>query len=253
VLRRGVDPALADEVGDPDLRRARVRELLGFLVGHRRTHRGAVIAALWPDLDDRAGGNNLGVTLNYLLRAFEPWRRAGEPPFLVRFDGSAIELVTGTFLQIDADRFDHHLAEAAEAEVHGSPSGALDHYMAACALYRGDLLADVTDANWLDLERAHYRTRFVSAAGRAAQLLVGHGDGEQAESLAQRALMVDPWNEDAYAVLASTALLRGNRAAARTALSQCLKALDDLGAAPTDATWQLARRCGVATPELASR
>ena len=253
VLRRGAHPdGPGVEVADPDLRRARVRELLGYLVGHRRTHRAAAMAALWPDLDDRAGSNNLAVTLNYLLKSLEPWRRAGEPPYLIRLDGSAIELATGDFLQVDVDEFERHLGAAARAEDEGTPSGALDHYLAACALYRGDLLADATDAEWLDRDRAHYRTRFVSAAGRAAQLLVGHGDPERAEELAKRALEVDPWNEDAYTVLASAALLRGNRAAARTALSQCLSALEDLGATATDATWQLARRCGVATPQLAS-
>lgn len=252
-LRRGADPAdPGSDVTDPDLRRSRVRALLGYLVGHRRTHRGAAIAALWPDLDDRAGGNNLGVTLNYLLRALEPWRRAGEPPYLVRLDGSGIELITGDFLQVDADAFDGHLAAAAAAEEQGNPTVALERYLAACTLYRGDLLADVDDAEWLDLDRAHYRSRFVSAAGRAAQLLVGHGDNDRADHLAQRALDVDPWNEEAYTVLASSALLRGNRTAARDALALCLRSLDDLGAAPTDATWQLARRCGVPVPALAA-
>ena len=56
--------------------------LLAFLVGHRRTTRAAVTAALWPDLDERSAGNNLGVTLNHLLRVLEPWRDSGEPAYL---------------------------------------------------------------------------------------------------------------------------------------------------------------------------
>ena len=69
-----------EPVTDGDLRRERVRALLAFLVGHRRTSRAAITAALWPDLDERAAANNLRVTMTYLLRVLEPWRSAASPP-----------------------------------------------------------------------------------------------------------------------------------------------------------------------------
>ena len=234
------------EVLDPDLRRARARALLGYLVSHRRTHRAAIGAALWPDLDDKALSNNLGVTLSYVLRALEPWRAAGEAPYLVRLDGQSVELVAGDWLQVDVDLFDRHLAAAERAEAEGTPSVALDHHLAAAALYRGDLLGDVPEAEWIDLDRAHYRSRFVATAIRAGQLLVGHGENEQAEAIAQRALSADPWNEDAYGVLATAALARANRSAAREAITRCMAALVDLGAEPSEATRHLMRRCGLA-------
>jgi hypothetical protein len=74
-------------VTDPDLRRERVRALLAFLVGHRTTTRAAIVATLWPDLDERAAANNLRVTLTYLLRLLEPWRSARESAYFVRFEG----------------------------------------------------------------------------------------------------------------------------------------------------------------------
>jgi LuxR family maltose regulon positive regulatory protein len=233
------------EIVDPDLRRSRVRELLAYLVGHRRTHRAAITAALWPDLDDQSAGNNLGVTLNYLLRALEPWRTPGEPPYLIRLEGQRVELMTGPHLHVDVDEFAEHLVAAARAEAEGSPSTALEHGLAAIRLYRDDLLVDLADAEWLDADRSHYRTRFLTVSARAAQLLVGRGDTMQAEAMAERALRVDPWNEDAYSVLASAALARGDRSAARAALERCLAALADLGAGPSDATLQLGRRCGL--------
>jgi ATP/maltotriose-dependent transcriptional regulator MalT/DNA-binding SARP family transcriptional activator len=243
--REGRSPGERYEVLEPDLRRPRVRALLGFLVTHRRTHRSAVGAALWPDLDDKAVANNLGVTLSYLLHALEPWRTAGEAPYLVRLDGPAVELVPGEHLVLDVDEFDHHLARAEQAEADGTPSLALDHHLAAAELYGGDLLSDVPDADWIDLDRNRYRSRFVATAIRAAQLLVGRGDHDQAEALAQRAITGDPWSEDAYGVLAAAALDRGDRTVARDAVGRCLAALADLGAEPTDPTRHLARRCGL--------
>jgi DNA-binding SARP family transcriptional activator len=231
-----------EEVVDPDLRRRRVQALLAHLVGHRRTNRAAITAALWPDLDERSAGNNLGVTLSHLLRVLEPWRDTGEPAFLVRVDGPTVQLVTGEHLSIDVDVFDGHLASAARAETDGTPSLALRHDLEAVALYRGDLHDDVPEEDWFALDREHYRSRFVGAAVRAGQLLLGRGDTDQAQAVAHRALATDQWSEDAYAVLVGAALTRGDRSGARRLLDRCHGALDELGAAPSSATQQLARR-----------
>jgi len=243
VARGGPDDR--HEVLDADLRRTRVRALLGFLVGHRTTHRTAITDALWPDLDPKAAGNNLAVTLSYLHHALEPWRAPGEPSYLVRADGSTVELVTGSCLQVDVDEFRDHVARAARAEGAGNTSAALDHHLVAVELYRGDLLVDLPDAHWIDLERAHHRNRYVASATRAAQLLVGCGETARAEDLAQRALLTDPWNEAAYAALASASLARGDHSGARTTLRRCYDALAELGAEPSSATRQLSRRSGV--------
>jgi DNA-binding SARP family transcriptional activator len=237
-LRRGGAP-----VTGGDLRRERVRALLAFLVLHRKTTREAAIDALWPELDERSGGNNLRVTLTYLLRVLEPDRPPGEPAYTLRFDRQELRLLTGDFLQLDVDRFDMHVLAAARAESGGSPSVALDHLLAAVDLYRGELHAGV-DADWLTLDRAHYEQRFVDAATRAAQLVAGHGQHDRAEALARSAIDVDPWAEHAHAVLVAAALARGDRAAARAALQRCEAALSELGVEPSDETRRLARHVG---------
>jgi DNA-binding SARP family transcriptional activator len=216
-LRR--DGPDGDVASDPELRRTRLRALLAYLVGHRQTTRTAVAAALWPDLDERAAVNNLGVTLNLLRRVLEPWRHSGEPPFLLRLDGQVLRLVTGDHLRLDVDEFDHHLAAAAQAESDGVPSLALEHDLAAVELYRGDLFADLADADWCTLDREHYRIHFVGAAVRAGQLLLSSGDPARAEAVARRALAVDRWAEEAYAVLVGAAIARRDRAAAHRMLA----------------------------------
>jgi LuxR family transcriptional regulator, maltose regulon positive regulatory protein len=229
-------------VTEGDLRRERVRALLSFLIGHRATTRAAITAALWPDLGERAAANNLRVTMTYLLRVLEPWRGARESSYLVRIDGHRVSLATGEWLRIDADRFDDHVAAAARADAEGTPSLALEHLLAAVDLYRGPAHAGVADADWIDLEREHYRTRFVATATRAGELLVGHGDRDRAEQLARRAIDADPWAEDAYGVLVSVALDRGDRSAARRTLDRALAAVADLGVEPSEQTRRLRRR-----------
>jgi DNA-binding SARP family transcriptional activator/ATP/maltotriose-dependent transcriptional regulator MalT len=231
-----------EAVTDGDIRRERVRALLAFLVGHRTTTRAAITAALWPDLDERAAGNNLRVTTNYLKRLLEPWRAPNDPSYFVRGDGPIVTLVTGDRLRLDADAFDDHLARAASAEADGTPSLALEHSLAAVDLYRGQAHDGVVDAEWLDVNRDHHRTRFVAAATRAGELLVGLGDLDRAEEVARRAVAVDPWAEDAHGVLVAAALARGDRSAARRALDRGLAALADLGVDPSQQTQSLRRR-----------
>jgi DNA-binding SARP family transcriptional activator len=237
-----------DDVVAADLRRRRVRELLAFLVDERHTTRNRVMAALWPDRDERAAGNNLAVTLNWLLRLLEPWRGAGEPPYLVRLDGPTLRLATGEHLRIDVDEFEAHRSAAATAERERAAPRALAHHLAAVELYRGDLGADI-DAEWMHLSREHYRTRYLDSAVRAAGLLLDRGDTDRAEAVAHKALATDAWLEEAYAVLVRVALVRHDRSGARRLLHLCLDALAELGVGPSDGTVQLQRRLAMAGPE----
>jgi LuxR family transcriptional regulator, maltose regulon positive regulatory protein len=109
-------------------------------------------------------------------------------------------------------------------------------------LYRGDLHADLPDTGWFSLDREHYRSRFVTTAVRAGQLLLGRGDLDHADDVAQRALSVDPWAEPAYAVLVGAALARDDRSTARRLLQRCIDAQAELGSPPSTATQQLRRR-----------
>jgi DNA-binding SARP family transcriptional activator len=231
-----------EPIADRDLKRERVRALLAFLVGHRKTRRAAIMATVWPDLEERAAANNLRVTMTYLLRVLEPARSAREPAYHIRVDGQSVTLVTSDWLRIDADRFNEHVTRAARAESDGTPSLALEHNLAAVALYRGEAHEGVADADWIALEREHFRVRFVAAATRAGELLVARGDVDEAERVARRAIEVDPWAEDAYAVLVSVALARRDRSTARRTLDRGLAALTDLGVEPSEDTRRLRRR-----------
>jgi DNA-binding SARP family transcriptional activator len=239
-LRRGGPDG--EPVVDPSLRRPRLQALLAYLIEHRQTSRSQVTAALWPDMDQRAASNNLGVTLNRLLRLLDPSRASGEPSYLLRLDGQTIRLVTGEHLLLDVDEFDRHRAMAAEAEHASGPSVALEHHLAAVELYRGDLYLEAGDAEWLAVSREQYRIRVVRSAIRAGQLLLAQGRFDQAEAVAHKALTVDQWAEEAHAVLVGTALARQDRSSALRLFTRCVDALADLGLEPSDATLQLQRR-----------
>jgi LuxR family maltose regulon positive regulatory protein len=231
----------------PELRRERVRQLLGYLLTHDRPTRAAITADLWPDLDEAAAGRNLRVTLAYLHRVLEPDREEPDPPYFVRSSGAVLHLVVGGALEVDAVTFDRCLDEASRLDRLGAPSAALDGYEAAVEVWHGDYLADVTGGDWLEWERERLRGRFVTAAVRAGDLRLAQGEAPRARVLAERALRVDRWSEDAYYVLATALLDTGDVVRARRCLQRCREVLRELGVTAQPRAAALARRLEGAT------
>ncbi|MGH9050585.1 MAG: BTAD domain-containing putative transcriptional regulator, partial [Acidimicrobiia bacterium] len=235
-------------IGAADLRRERVRHLLGYLVLHRGgAPRSELATALWPDHAPDAAANNLRVTLSYLVRGLEPDRPDGAPSSFVRDDGERLVLVGGDHLEVDAWAFDAHLAAASTAERDGALSLALDAYGRAVSSWRGPLLADVTAA-WAEPEQERLRVRYLEAATRRGELLLAAGETHEPELLAGAVLRLEPWSERAYRLLMGTHLERGDRPAALRTLERCRAMCADLGVEPEPETRMLERRLAEPRP-----
>ncbi len=113
----------------------------------------------------------------------------------------------------------------------------------AVGLWRGELLADVHPAEWLDFERIRVGARFTRAAIRAGELLAANHQLGEAEVMAKRTIASDRWNEAAYRLLASIHLERGDRSAARRILDHLERVLEEIGARPEPGTEALIARC----------
>jgi DNA-binding SARP family transcriptional activator len=153
-----------------------------------------------------------------------------------------LHLVTGGALEIDVLQFERALDEAARLERQGAPSAALSAYLRAAELWGGDLLADVAGGTWLEWERDRLRSRFVSSAVRAGNLLVARGDTTTARTLAERALRADDCSEDAHQLLIAVHLADGDLVDAHRALRRCQQMLRELGVPPQPRTRALAQR-----------
>jgi DNA-binding SARP family transcriptional activator len=226
----------------PELRRERVRQLLGYLLTHDRPTRTAITSELWPDLDDAAAGRNLRVTLTYLQNVLEPDRGELDPPYFLRSAGPVLHLVTDVALEIDVLQFERALDEAARLERQGAPSAALTAYRRAADLWGGDLLADVSGGTWLEWERDRLRSRFVASVVRAGNLLLARGDTGAARALAERALRADDCSEDAYQLLVAVHLADDELVEAHRTLRRCQQMLHELGVPPQPRTRALAQQ-----------
>ncbi len=226
----------------PELRRERVRSLLGLLVVRGSIRRLEAATILWPDLAEDQALGNLRVTLTHLLRLLEPGRARNAPSSFVRQEHDTLTLVCDEGTTVDAWEFEAALAEAEQLERAGAPSLAVDAYERAVGLWRGELLADLGPVDWLGFDRLRLGTAFVRAALRAGELLAARGDLRPAAVMAERAIAADRWAEAAYRLRASIELSRGDRAAARRVLEHLAEVLADLGVAPDRETEALRQR-----------
>jgi len=223
-----------------DLRRHRVRELLCYLVVHRRARREAVADELWPDLQDP--GRNLRTTLSYLQRVLQPERSGGGPPYFLRAEGGWLALGGRERLEVDVWELEDHLATADAAERATAPTDALAAYSAALPLWRGEPFADVPFAPWVQPYRTHVRARYVAAALRAGELQLSSGATAAARDAAARAVAAEPTSEPAHRLLVRARLAEDDLAGARHALDELRRALAELGLEPDAGTVALVTR-----------
>lgn len=253
VLGPTVLRAAVGEVDHPDWRRERVRALLTYLVLHPDANRERVMAALWPEAEEASARRSLRSTLNMLHDVIEPNRLGRDAPFFVRPQGQRLTLQVAPVarsaddaspsdgLFVDVVEFERLVDEGEQAEARGTPSQAVDPYLAAVALYRGDLLPDCYD-DWAVFERDRLRSRLVAAGVRAAELLGATGRARQAIETATKVLAFEPWSEPAHRALIAAHLELGDLAAARRALDTCELVLADLGGPSEPQTLELTRR-----------
>jgi DNA-binding SARP family transcriptional activator len=219
-------------VDDRAWRRERVRHLVCALVAHREIRRARLGVLLWPDFDDAAVSANLRVTLNYVQSLLEPQRGRRHAPWFLQQDAGALRLGGGDHLSVDAWELEARLQAAAVAAQAGAPSMELEHLRHVLALWRGDYLDDVAAEEWAEPLRERMHSRFVTAAVRAAELLVAADRSDEAIRAADAALAVDRWCQGAYRVLARAHAANGDADGARRAIKSAERRLAELGVAP---------------------
>ena len=240
---------------DGETRRERVRALLVLLVVHRTITRTRAAELLWPDLDARAGANNLRTTLSYVVRTLEPERSTSDVSFFVRQHGSALELRLDPSLVIDAWELTTELDRARDARREGRTADELSALLRGIGWWRDRPGHDLTNAEWADVEIDHWVSRFAGAATRAADLLVDRDPGRAAE-LARRAIAIDRWSLPAHAALVRAALALDGPTEANVALARYVQVADELGVGDSDERRRLQRSIAdsaTAPPSLPSR
>ncbi|MFJ8959469.1 hypothetical protein ACIRG5_08750 [Lentzea sp. NPDC102401] len=210
----------------PELRRVRVRQLLGLLVVRTVITRAQAIDLLWPDLDPASAARNLRVTMTHLRRLLEPGRTGGEASYFLRSDSESLRLVRSDRLTVDLWSF-HELSDTARPGE-------------AAALWRGEPLPDLTDL--CEAEIAQIRERHVGNLLALGELRLVTGDPAQARHLADQALELEPFEPRGHRLALAAALRARNPQRTEEVRARVLDSLRQLGVRPDPATEILLRQ-----------
>ena len=213
--------------------RSKARELLAYLALHPAgTSAERAIEDLWPDVDfDRARdqfrtavGNLRGTLRAAAGRADakiveHPTDRYELDPALFDVDVWAFQRALGTAVRVpDADR--------------------VTPFTDAADTYTGDLLAGAPYI-WVEPIREDLRRRATDTLSRLGEIAVEHGDLDQAVGWYERAIGVEPYEEELYRRLMRLHTKLGRPDATRRTYRQLQTRLDELQVDPDPATEHL--------------
>jgi DNA-binding winged helix-turn-helix (wHTH) protein len=136
----------------------RAQALMQFLTAcrRRRVPRDELIGALWPDADEDSGRHRLhqaAYELRGTLRAVDPDRK----PIVCAGGGYGLDPAVS--LWVDVEESDALAEKASRCLAARQADEAIELGRKALALYRGDFLCQVTDADWATTERNRLRAR----------------------------------------------------------------------------------------------
>jgi len=211
-LRVRIGEQMLDERNGRWLRRKSIEMLRLLALAGRPVAKAELIASLWPGASASAE-TSLRVTLHALRRALEPNAEGGE--HYIAYDGITLVLRRETIASIDAHDALAGVERATFACARGDDAQAEPLYARAV-----DALASAANIEnapeWLEPHVRAWRQALVAALRGWAQLRLRTGTPAAARGMIERALHVDPLDEESVSVAIDIALATGDHGRAKT-------------------------------------
>lgn len=197
----------------------------------QRLHREEIIDALWPDHDPTVAAGSLRALLHLARRAIATVAPA-DLAILAR-EGDEVALQSPGLAWIDARAFE----AAAAAGLRDADPAVLQQ---ALDLYTGDPLPEDRYEDWTAVWRESLRERFLAVHVGLADALSGRAEHARAAEVLERALQLDPVDEDVAARLMRQYVATSQRQRALRVYRRLREALaSELDAPPDPATERL--------------
>jgi len=217
--------------------KAKGRELLAYLVANPSgAPKERIIEELWPGIDPKTGGarfDRYATLIRSHARGTEDSRM-----FVERVGDSSYRLEEDAWW-VDAWEFERLIREAERSK---DAVEAVNKFRGAVALYRGEFCDDAYYP-WLEGIRERFRSLFVEACARLAFLLLAAEAHDEALSVLDRAIKIDPVCEDLVRRAMAVEAALGRRAAALARYRKLEAVLDEqLSVEPDPETQVLVQR-----------
>ena len=215
--------------------------LLKYLITQldRPVHRERLLDCLWSGVDQRRGWGRLKVTMYYLRREL---RGNGMSDEIVKTVGNAY-LLRRDAVWVDADVFERLVTEGRALQDQSQWSDALDCYVEAQRLYRGDYLEEETFADWCAEERERLRELYLEMLARTAECYAESGQYAEVVQMYRKALVCDPCRENIHCLLMKYLVKYGRPDMALAQYRHCRQVLArEFGTEPLPETQRLYRQ-----------
>ncbi len=212
----------------------KVKALLVYLaVEAGRPHSRETLAGLlWPDYPDRSALSNLRSALANLRQAIGD--RQADPPFLL-ITRDAIQFNPASDCALDV------------SALRDLPRQPIEQLEQAVIAYRGAFLEGFSLGDspafeeWALVQREQIKLHVLDALHRLAMHYEARGANDRASAYARRALVLEPWDEEAHRQVMRALALSGQRSLALAQYETCSRLLrQDLGIEPVRETTALA-------------
>jgi DNA-binding SARP family transcriptional activator len=211
---------------------AKTYELLAFLATCRpaQAKRDELLEALFEGRSDESA--------RAYLRQAVHWLRQVLPDGGIVVEGGRVELSDDIAISSESTQFESQLAEAARLQGEDRLAATL----AALAIYdQGDYLPGGRSA-WADTRHQELADLATDARYEAAELAFAAGRYQEAQGVAERVLVADPFREAASRLLMRVSDTLGDQKGVIRAYHACERALAELGTTPSPSTRQLLER-----------
>lgn len=221
---------------------AKTIALLSYLAleSDRPHRREALAGLLWPEQPDTAARNSLRQALHQLRQSL------GDE--VLHVTAQSIQFHPNQDVLVDVGAFETLLQEC-RRHFHRRPDGCPDcveRLERAVALYRGDLLAELSIKDsiafeeWAVLRREQLRRQAIEALDSLAAHYARRGDYARMEQAGRRQIELDPLREPAHRQVLQALAWSGRPTAARAHYARLVALLDrELGSPPEEKTTAL--------------
>jgi|AMWB02.1.fsa_nt_gi LuxR family maltose regulon positive regulatory protein len=182
-------------------KREKARQLLMILAGSRPKvlSREQASVLLWPDADNATSINNFKVVVSALNQALEPARPAGSGPLFVLRRQDQVQLNPDIEILVDHEIFEEQILSAR-----------LEDKQSAMGLYRGRLFEGEPAQEWFMAEAQYLHRLYLENSALVIEAALAAGRLEEALTLTNRLLQIDPEFEAGYLLQMRTYHARGN-------------------------------------------
>lgn len=173
--------------------------LLEYLIAFRSktVSQEELISVLWPDESSENPANALK---NLIYRIRTTFSGLGFPfaRDMILFHRGSYHWNNGLDCTVDVEEFERLIAEGSAAE---DVEKKLGCFMEAINLYEGDFLPGSSCEEWVISLSAYYRSKYFSCVFETLDLLMDRNAFEEARKIAEKAIVIDPFEEHAHAFL----------------------------------------------------